>query len=112
MKVAVEVVADRVRVIVGRYAPGIAAVTRTYTRGNVGFVSPGSPGGKWGWEPINAWMFETPGARHPLFGDRERWYAQPYRPFLEQAAEVSADEAAQKYLDKTVDGWARELGYK
>ena len=78
-----------------------------------------SAGGAGGLEAPNAYMFETKGARHPLFAHGPpgtdgwlNWYTQPYRPFLEEAAEQAGQEACEKYADIAIQVWARESGYK
>ena len=78
-----------------------------------------SAGGAGGLEAPNAYMFETKGARHPLFAHGPpgtdgwlNWYTQPYRPFMEEGAEKSAQDACEKYADIAIQVWARESGYK
>lgn len=58
----------------------------------------------------NAAPFEF-GERHPLFGDRNHWYATPHRPYMEDAAEQTLDRAAEAYAE-VVDDWAQQLGFK
>jgi hypothetical protein len=43
--------------------------------------------------------------RHPLFGDREHWYAAPGSPFLAPAADAKSDAAMARYAKK-IDRWA------
>jgi hypothetical protein len=74
------------------------------------FVNAGRPAGRWGWHPIQAWMFET-GSAHPLFGDRGHWYNQPHRPFLDAAANAGADRAAEAYAEKEVERLRRDYGF-
>lgn len=73
-------------------------------------VNAGYSGGRWHWTPIQAWMFET-GAKHPLFGDRSHWYAQPRRPFLEATAVAGYARAEQVYADIEAERLAHEFGY-
>lgn len=87
-----------------------------YVRGGIGYVNAGGPGGK---TAPNAYMFEELGARHPLFAHGPKgtdgwrhWYDQPYRPFLEEAAEAVGDKAAEVYADTAIAIWAKESGYK
>lgn len=58
-----------------------------------------------------AYPAET-GARHPLFGDREHWYAPSarQRPFLAPAADRRAGAAMAKYAGK-IDRLCRERGF-
>ncbi len=59
----------------------------------------------------NAAPFEF-GERHPLFGDRDHWYKQPTRPYMNQAATGPAvDEAADVYGDLEATLLAQEFGY-
>jgi hypothetical protein len=55
----------------------------------------------------NAYPFET-GARHPLFGNRNYWYPQPKKPFLEQAADAASSKAA-NVMSNVIDDWMRAL---
>lgn len=78
-----------------------------------------SAGGAGGLEAPNAYMFETKGARHPLFAHGPKgtdgwlnWYTQPYRPFLEEAAERAGQDACERYADVAIQIWARESGYR
>ena len=50
------------------------------------------------------------GRRHPLFGNREHWYANPAVPFLQRAADANRPEAldaVETALDRALDraGW-------
>jgi|SRR5215469_4465731 len=74
-------------------------------------VNAGRPGGEWGWTPIEAWMFET-GSKHPLFGDRKHWYAQPYRPILDKTATAGYPEAERVYANTRIPELAAQYGYK
>ncbi len=53
---------------------------------------------------------EVKGVRHPVFGNREVWVLNQYRPFLAPAAEAKADEAAAE-IAKTVDDIAHANGF-
>lgn len=82
----------------------------------IAYVSAGGPGGL---AAPAAYMFETPGARHPLFAHGPpgtdgwlNWYTQPYRPFLEEAAEQAGQTACEVYADTAIQIWARESGYR
>lgn len=95
---AARVIASALRKAAGARTDETARAVNIQDEGDHADINAGSPGGRWGWEPIQAWMFAT-GAKHPLFGDRGHWYAQPYYPFLDIAVADSADEAAQVYAD-------------
>lgn len=58
----------------------------------------------------NAYPIET-GARHPLFGNREHWYAMKRVLFLEEGAAMKLDDAAEEY-GKTADDWLRAYGFE
>lgn len=49
-------------------------------------------------------------ARHPLFGDRERWYGPPGSPFLGPAADARAGAAMARY-SKKIDRLLRARGF-
>jgi hypothetical protein len=64
----------------------------------------------------NAYPFDPPTAPpvwHPVFPSGPRrywnWAPQPYRPFLEEGAELGGDEAAEAFAD-IIDQWASEIG--
>jgi len=82
----------------------------------IAYVSAGGPGGQ---QAPNAYMFETKGARHPLFAHGPpgtdgwlNWYDQPFFPFLEEAAEQAGQDACERYADIAIQVWARESGYR
>jgi hypothetical protein len=59
-------------------------------------------------------LFERGGSsgseiRHPLFGNREFWFSQPVRPFLQPAVDSKHDEA-QRTLREALDEARREVG--
>jgi hypothetical protein len=118
LKAAAEVIAERARELSGMFSQRIPAAIKVYRGGGPGqvFVSAGSRGGKWGWEPIHAWMFEEPHTgkvpKHPLFGNRKLWYYQPYRPYMEIAAESAGGDAVELYAALEIARWAKESGYK
>lgn len=118
LKAAAQLIADKARALSGTFSARIPEVIKVYLGpgSTEAFISAGSKGGQWGWEPIHAWMFEEPHAgsipKHPLFGDRKHWYYQSYRPYLEAAADDASDEAAQLYAALEIARWAKESGYK
>lgn len=95
----------------------IPPTVRSFVRAGIGYVTAGGTGGQ---QAPNAYMFEELGARHPLFaqgpkgtgGGWKHWYEQPYRPFMEEGAEVAADAAAEAFADEAIAIWAKESGYK
>jgi hypothetical protein len=114
LEAAAGIIAQKAREISGTFSrriPGSVRV-RTYAArggttvsGGTTYVEAGGP------TAPNAFPFDPPKppSRHPLFGDREHWYNQPYRPFLEEAAEAAADKAAEEYA-KVIDDWCEETG--
>lgn len=109
LRAAAETIADAARAISGRFSRRIPASIRVTVAGKSAAVK---AGGRKGELAPNAAMFETPGARHPLFGDKSHWYFQPHRPFLEEAAQARGDKAAEEYADAVIDSWKRTLGFK
>lgn len=118
LKAAAEVIAERARELSGMFSQRIPAVIKVYLGpgSTEAFISAGSRGGEWGWEPIHAWMFEEPHdgkvPKHPLFGNRKLWYYQPYRPYMEVAAETASGDAVELYAALEIARWAKESGYK
>lgn len=49
--------------------------------------------------------------RHPLFGDRDRWYAQRKRPFLAPAGQAERDTARSE-IAQVVEDAARRHGFQ
>lgn len=108
---AAEVVAGKAREISSAFSKRIPASVKvvTHDSGNV-VVEAGGP------EAPNAYPFDPPDnppVRHPVYGhgprDTWHWAPQPYRPFMEQAAEQAADRAAEVFAD-LVDDWMNEIG--
>lgn len=61
-------------------------------------------------EAPNAPPFEY-AKNHPLFGDREHWYRQPFRPYMAEARDATLDQVAEIVAD-TYNDWARDAGYR
>lgn len=49
--------------------------------------------------------------RHPLFGDRDYWYAQPRRPYMTEGAAVAAGAALEEYA-RILDPMTERAGYR
>lgn len=49
--------------------------------------------------------------RHPLFGDRDRWFAQRKRPFLEPAAQAERAQVPAE-IARVVEDAARRHGFQ
>jgi hypothetical protein len=54
------------------------------------------------------WEGEKPRWRHPLFGDRDRWYDQPARPVFRRTVEPS-EAAARAEINRILDQVKRKL---
>lgn len=105
---AAQVIADRAKEVSSTFSTRIPGSIKVVTSEETGRVQIKGGGAK----APNAYPFDPPSnppVRHPLFGNRDYWYAQPYRPFLEEAAEAGGDEAAEA-LANVIDDWAEELG--
>lgn len=69
-----------------------------------------------GWQKLSRWFGfarvpKTSGTvRHPLFGNRDAWYAMPTRPFLAPAIEETAGTALAK-MDRSVDAAVKAAGF-
>lgn len=94
----------------------IPPTVRSYVRMGVGYIGAGGPGGR---VAPNAYMFETPGARHPFFAKvgswryiHGPWYTQPYRPFMEAGAEIAHDDAAEILAEVWGYAFAESLGFE
>jgi hypothetical protein len=58
-----------------------------------------------------AYPNEVPRVRHPVWGNREVWVTNQYRPFLAPAAEAKADECAAE-IAKTIDDFCHDHGFE
>lgn len=113
LAVAAATIRDKIKQVAAAMpSKKIPPTLRSYVRGGIGYVAAGGPQGR---TAPNAAMFETEGARHPLFAHGPKgtdgwrnWYDQPYRPFMEEGAEISAQDAAEKFADTAIAIWAKE----
>lgn len=119
LKAGAQIISNTAKLLSGKFSTRIPAAIHMYTGpgSNTVFISAGHRGGKWGWEPIHAWMFEEPHQgsipKHPFMGNRKgKWYYQPYRPYMEEAAEVVGQKAAEVYADFDIAAMAKEHGFK
>lgn len=119
LKAGAKVIANTAKKLSAEFSTRIPMAIHTYTGpgSRAVFISAGHRGGQWGWVPIHAWMFEEPHSgsipKHPLFGNRKgKWYYQPYRPYMEDAAEISGQKAAETYADVDIALMAKEHGFK
>lgn len=112
---AADVFVGTIRAAAGTFSSEIPPAVHKYMTRDFAWVSAGRHGGEWNWEPIHAWMFDEPHAgpipKHPLFGNRKRWYYQPYRPFLEEGMYAGLDEAMAVYADGEQAALDYEYGF-
>lgn len=50
------------------------------------------------------------GGRHPLFGNKDHWFSNPRRPFLQEAINARADSVERDLAD-TVEDLMRSAGF-
>lgn len=72
-------------------------------------VMAGRPEGRWGWEPIEALMFDN-NLRHPLYGDKKHWYHQGWYPITRLTLEEGLDDAVNDFADVAVPALLDEVG--
>lgn len=77
----------------------------------VAVVSAGYAVGAYGWNPIQALMFDN-NKRHPLFGDMSHWYHQGYYPITEETLRLGADEAVEAFADTALPILFKDNGFK
>ena len=105
LREAAEIIATAVRVAAAETKSKRIPATVKIVGGTSGlWVTAGGTDGK---EAPNAYAFEE-GARHPLFGNTNHWYAQRHVPFLEEGADASADKAAEAFA-LVIDDWQKTL---
>ena len=117
LREAAEIIATAARGLSAKFSKRIPASIKIIGGVAGMWITAGGPDGS---EAPNAYPFED-GVRHPLFGlagdgrpgDRAQpgkghWYPQPKRPFLEEAAEATAEEAAEAF-SSVIDDWCKTL---
>lgn len=117
MRAATAYIADVIKAVAAAMpSKKIPPTVVSYVRTNIGYVSAGGPGGR---TAPNAYMFETPGARHPFFAhvgtwryQHGPWYTQPYRPFMETGAAIAHDDAAEILAEVWGYPFAASLGFE
>ena len=102
LREAAEIVADAAREISASFSTRIPASIRITGGTSKVYIRAGGPSAP------NAYPFDT-GARHPLFGNRDWWYPQPKKPFLEEAYVLTQNEMADAFA-LVIDDWCDELG--
>jgi len=87
-----------------------AAAVNTTPEGPDILVRAGKPESVYGWEPIQALMFDD-NKRHPLFGDKKHWYNQGEYPITEGTIRENGEDCAEAYADAAVDLMLDEHGF-
>ena len=115
VKEAAEIVADAVRSVASNFSRKIPGSVVIKGDENGYYIRAGGP------VAPNAYPFDPPDnppVYHPNRAakgskryEHSKWFPQPYRPFLEQAAEISIDKATEA-LAKVIDDWAKRRGFK
>lgn len=77
--------------------------------GDEAVIAGGHAGGAYGWEPIQALMFDND-KRHPLFG-HDPWYHQGDWPITAITAREGAGDAAEAFADAALEVLYREHGF-
>lgn len=73
-------------------------------------IRAGKPGGRWRWDPIQAFMFDDDW-RHPLFGDKRHWYNQGYYGITEDTVEGYIDQATDAFANSIADWIDENYGF-
>jgi hypothetical protein len=97
------------RVAAAKTDEGARMVHTGFVSPGVAFVSAGFPVGPYGWNPIQALMFDN-NLRHPLFGNKRYWYEQGYYPITDLTVTYGSEDAVQAYADAAVDLMLKEHG--
>lgn len=110
LKAAARVFANTMRRVAGvKTRRGAEAVNIQVRDGEV-LIRAGKPEGAYGWDPIQAAMFDD-NLRHPLYGDKKHWYHQGSWPITETTVKQGADPAADAYADAAIDSALRDHGF-
>lgn len=78
--------------------------------GDEALVQAGSPGGAYGWDPIVGLMFDN-NLRHPLFGNKSKWYKQGRYPITQYTERAGIDSAAEAFADAGIPPLLEEHGF-
>lgn len=78
--------------------------------GDDALVQAGRPGGEYGWDPIQASMFDDNG-RHPLFGDKKYWYKQGRWPITAYTERAGIDSATDAFADAVFPPLLEDHGF-
>lgn len=109
LRAAANRLARAMRVIAAVRTRHTAEAVRVYFDGEEAVVSAGREGGAWGWEPIQAAMFDDNG-RHPLYGDKKHWYHQGRWPITAMTERAALDSAVNAFADTAIPLLLKEYG--
>lgn len=73
-------------------------------------VRGGYPEGPWGWTPIQGSMFDN-NRRHPLFGNKNKWYHQGYFPITDMTERLVEQLVADEYVREVLPTLLKERGF-
>lgn len=98
LKKAGEIIAAdaRARAHWSKRIPGAISVSTRFTGKAPGVIISVNAGKAPHARPIEGLLSRSGFFRHPLFGDRDRWYSQPTRPFLVPAAEANREKVVEE----------------
>ena len=110
LQAAADVLARIMRLVAPAKTQRAPDAVHTEFDGDEAIVAAGRPESVYGWEPIQALMFDD-NKRHPLFGDKKHWYHQGEYPITEETVRLGADDAAEAYIDAALDLMLDEHGF-
>jgi hypothetical protein len=110
LKAAADRFARAMRTIAGMRTRETAAQVNVVENTNENLIRGGHPGGGYGWEPIQALMFDN-NLRHPLFGNKRHWYKQGRYPITQYTERAAIDDATEAFADAFVPAFVKEYGF-
>jgi hypothetical protein len=114
-------VRDGLKAAADRFAAAMKTVAAVRTRrtaeavntvwdGDTIVIRAGRPEGVYGWEPVQAKMFDN-NLRHPLFGDKKHWYHQGRYPITKYTEKAALNDAVERFADVAVPRLLKEHGF-
>lgn len=110
LKAAADVFSRYLKRFAGKWTRRGAEAVNVSFEGSTAVIAAGHDGGPWGWDPIQASMFDND-RRHPLFGDKKHWYHQGLGPMTELTEKAGIAAAAQAWNDTGVTMLLKEHGW-
>jgi hypothetical protein len=111
MRAARNIVAPAMRRIARIRTKETAAAVNIHSTARGIEVRAGTPTGPYGWEPIQALMFEQ-NKRHPLFGNTRKWYHEGYFPITEMTVKLVAKLVEDEFVQEDLRIILGEYGFK